>query len=202
MENRIKEILTESGVLQSGHFVLTSGKHSEEYMQCAKVFQYPHFTKELSEMIAAKFKNSEVDMVIGPAVGGIILSYQVAESLGVMNVFAEREQGKMTLRRGFGIKEGQRILVVEDVVTTGGSVKEVINLVKSRGAIVVGVACLVDRSSNNKVFEEELYGLYHVNITTYESDSCPLCVKGLPITKPGSRNLVEKESYYERNRKF
>lgn len=189
MEKKVKEILTESGVLQRGHFVLTSGKHSSEYMQCAKVFQYPNFTKELSSLIAMNFKNSNIDMVIGPAVGGIILAYQVAEAMGVLNVFAEREQGKMTLRRGFEIKKGQRVLVVEDVITTGGSVKEVIDLVKSQGASVEGVACLVDRSGGNKVFDEKLYGLYEVNIITYEPGNCPLCNEGLQITKPGSRSL-------------
>lgn len=187
--SKVEEILKDCGVLQKGHFVLTSGKHSEEYMQCARVFQYPKHTTELSKMIADNFKNQDIDLVVGPAVGGIILAYQVASELGVLNVFAERENGKMTLRRGFDIKEGQRVLVVEDVITTGGSVKEVIDLAKDRGAEVVGVASLVNRSAGNIQFEEPLYSLYKVEITTYSPEDCPLCEKEIPITKPGSRNL-------------
>lgn len=187
--NRVEEILIECGVLQKGHFVLTSGKHSQEYMQCARVFQYPKHTTELSKMIADNFKDQGIDLVVGPAVGGIILAYQVASELEVLNVFAERENGNMTLRRGFEIKEGQKVLVVEDVITTGGSVKEVIDLVKDRGAEVVGVASLVNRSASNLKFDEPLYSLYKVEITTYSPESCPLCEKDIPITKPGSRNI-------------
>ncbi|SHJ70244.1 orotate phosphoribosyltransferase [Anaerobranca californiensis DSM 14826] len=189
MKNRVEEILESCGVLLKGHFLLTSGKHSGEYLQCAKVFQYPNYTEELAEMIAGNYNKDQIHGVIGPAIGGIILAYAVANKLGVQNLFAERENGVMTLRRGFTIEKGQRFLVVEDVITTGGSVKEVIDLVKSYGGEVVGVASLVDRSTEGKKFTEDLFSLYKKEIVTYNPENCPLCQQGIPITKPGSRNF-------------
>jgi orotate phosphoribosyltransferase len=189
MGKRVEEILKSCGVLLNGHFLLTSGKHSGEYLQCAKVFQYPHYTQELAGMIAKNYEKNGIHGVIGPAIGGIILAYAVANELGVQNLFAERENGVMTLRRGFNIEKGQRFLVVEDVITTGGSVKEVIDLVKSYGGEVVGVASLVDRSTEGRKFAEPLFSLYRKEIVTYSPENCPLCKEGIPVTKPGSRTF-------------
>ena len=143
----ILKIFEETGVMQKGHFKLTSGRHSDTYMQCAKLFEDAYISEQMSKLLADKFKDEEIDLVAGPAIGGIILSYEVSRQLGVNNIFAERQDGEMTLRRGFSVSKGQRILVVEDVVTTGGSVKEVVSLLSELGAEVVGVGSIVDRSN-------------------------------------------------------
>ncbi|WDV47607.1 orotate phosphoribosyltransferase [Clostridiaceae bacterium M8S5] len=187
----IINIFKESGVLLEGHFLLTSGKHSKQYLQCAKLFQYPESSQIISKELADKFRDTEIDVVIGPAIGGIILAYEVAKQLNVKNVFAERENGAMTLRRGFSINEGDKVLVVEDVVTTGGSVKEVIDIVKEMKGVVVGVGSVVDRSSNNIKFEEELRSVIKFDIETFESDACPLCKEGIEVVKPGSRKVFK-----------
>ncbi len=188
-DERVLEILEKSEVLLNGHFILTSGKHSSQYMQCAKIAQYPKYTEEIASYIVENFKNDEIDIVVAPAVGGIILGYEVARQLGVKNVFAERENGKMTLRRGFTLEEGKKVLVVEDVVTTGGSVKEVIEIVKENGCELVGVGVLVDRSSGTVDFGVKFNPVYKAKIEAYDSDNCPLCEAGTQAIKPGSRNL-------------
>ncbi|RKD34352.1 orotate phosphoribosyltransferase [Thermohalobacter berrensis] len=185
----ILEVFKKAGVLLKGHFLLTSGRHSEEYIQCAQLFKYPNYSETISKILADKFKDKEIDIVIGPAIGGIILSYEVAKQLGVKSIFAERENGVMTLRRGFKINKGDRVLVVEDVVTTGGSVKEVIDIVKEKGGEIVGVGCIVDRSTGERKFNEELNSVIKFNIETYNKDECPLCKKDIPVVKPGSRKL-------------
>ncbi len=186
---RVLEILEKSEVLLNGHFILTSGKHSSQYMQCAKIAQYPKYTEEIASYIVENFKDDEIDIVIAPAVGGIILGYEVARQLGVKNVFAERENGKMTLRRGFTLEKGKKVLVVEDVVTTGGSVKEVIDIVKSNGCELVGVGVLVDRSGGTADFGVKFNSVYQAKIEAYDSDNCPLCEQGTEAIKPGSRSL-------------
>lgn len=185
----INEILEKTGVLQSGHFLLTSGKHSNKYMQCAKIFQHPDISAQISKDLAEKFEEYDIDIVIGPAVGGIILAYEVARQLEVRALFAERENGAMTLRRGFEIKPGSRVLVVEDVITTGGSVKEVIEVVRSVGGEVVGVASVVDRSGGKALFDVPFKSAIKIDIDTYEPSDCPLCKAGSEAVKPGSRNL-------------
>ena len=186
---RINEILEKTGVLLQGHFLLTSGKHSNRYMQCARIFQYPEYTAEVSRDLADKFMDFEVDVVVGPAVGGIILAYEVAKQLEVKALFAERENGAMALRRGFEISKGSRVLIVEDVITTGGSVKEVIELVRSIGADVVGVGCVVDRSAGRALFDVPYKSVVKVEIEAYEPKDCPLCKAGSTPYKPGSRNV-------------
>ncbi|KAB3530562.1 orotate phosphoribosyltransferase [Alkaliphilus serpentinus] len=187
---RVIEILKESEALLEGHFILTSGRHSNQYMQCAKVLQYPWFTEELSAALAEDFKDKGVEIVIGPAMGGIIIAYELARKLKAKNVFAERENGKMTLRRGFVIPKGARVLVAEDVITTGGSVREVIDIVKEQGGIVVGVALLVDRSNGAIDFGVPLSAALTTEVISYTPDECPLCKAGeLPAIKPGSRSL-------------
>lgn len=190
--DRVLEILKETGVLLQGHFLLTSGRHSDRYMQCARVFQYPAYSEELSRMLAEQLKGLNIDVVIGPAIGGIIFSYEMGRVLGVKTLFAERENGVMTLRRGFSIEPGSRVLVVEDAVTTGGSVREVIALTQALGAQVVGVGSLVDRSGGTVDFGVPFYAVYRTVIESYTAEECPLCKEGkLPLVKPGSRNLKE-----------
>jgi orotate phosphoribosyltransferase len=181
------QIFKETGVMLEGHFLLTSGRHSERYMQCAKLFQYPEISEEFSRELAGKFQG--VSIVAGPAIGGIILAYEVSRQLKVPNIFAERENGAMTLRRGFSVPEGAKVLVVEDVVTTGGSVKEVIDLIRSLGGDVVGAGSIVDRSDGKVDFGVPFHAVVSMEVISYEPDECPLCRQGIPAVKPGSRNL-------------
>ncbi len=183
----ILDIFRETGVMLEGHFLLTSGRHSDKYMQCAKLFQHADISEKFAKQLADKF--SGVDLVAGPAVGGIILAYEVSRQLGVKNVFAERQNGKMTFRRGFEIEKGAKVLVVEDVVTTGGSVKEVINLLLEMGAEVIGVGSIVDRSNGKVDFGVPFEAVLSQEVVSYEPDECPLCRQGIPAVKPGSRNI-------------
>lgn len=186
----ILELFSETDVLKTGHFLLTSGLHSDKYLQCAQLLQYPEATKKAISELAKHFKNKEIQTVIGPAMGGIIISYEMATQLGVRSIFAEREEGKMTLRRGFTVKPGEKVLVVEDVVTTGGSVKEVISLIKELGGEVTAAAALVDRSGGKVDFGVPAYYLLDLEVKSYAPNECPLCKDGMPIIKPGSRKLI------------
>lgn len=189
-EKRVIEILEESKVLLKGHFLLTSGRHSNEYMQCAQILQYPEFTEELAKGLAEEFKEDKIDMVIGPAMGGVIIAYEMARQLKVKNLFAERENGKMVLRRGFTIPEGTRVLIAEDVITTGGSVVEVAEVVREQGGEVVGVAVLVDRSNGAINFGTKLRAALTTEVKSYEAQECPLCKEGkIDLVKPGSRTI-------------
>jgi orotate phosphoribosyltransferase len=186
------EIFRRTGVTREGHFKLTSGRHSDRYMQCAQLFQYPEESERVCAEVAGAFKDKEITLVAGPAIGGIIMAYEVARLLKIRDIFAEREDGIMTLRRGFEAAEGERALVVEDVVTTGGSVKEVIQLLYSRKVEVIGVGSVVDRSNGTVVFEAggrkiPFYALASLNVESWEADACPLCRQGVPVVKPGSR---------------
>jgi len=189
-QERVLEILKEAGVLLEGHFLLTSGRHSNKYLQCAKIFQNAKYSEELCEDLAKLYKDSGVDVVIGPAIGAILISYEVSRHLGTPNIFAERDgDGVMTLRRSFEITKGQKVLVVEDVVTTGGSVREVIKLVKEAGGEVVGVGSIVDRTVGKVDFGVPYKAVLSVNVESFEPDNCPICAKGIPVVKPGSRNI-------------
>ncbi len=183
----IKKIFIDSGALLEGHFRLTSGRHSDRYIQCARVLMEPNYTAALCGHLAEAFKDEAVDLVVGPAMGGIVISYEMARQLGVPSLFTERVDGKMTLRRNFIIEPGQKVLVVEDVVTTGGSVKEVIDIVRENGGVVVGVALLVDRSNGKVDLGARVEACLSMDVKSYEADECPLCKAGLPIIKPGSR---------------
>lgn len=187
-QSQVLEIFKETGALLEGHFLLTSGKHSGQYMQCAQVLQYPRIAAILGKELAAKFEDLEIDTVIGPAMGGILVAHEVGISLEIRAIFTERQNGEMTLRRGFQLTPGEKVLVVEDVITTGGSVKEVINIVREAGAIPVGVGVLVDRSSGTADFGElPLHSLVQMDIEAFQPDACPLCAQGIPWEKPGSR---------------
>ena len=188
-KERVMEILKEAGVLLEGHFLLTSGRHSNRYLQCAKIFQDTKYSEELCKDLAEQFKDKGVELVIGPAIGAIQMSYEVSRHLGVKNIFAERENGEMTLRRSFSIEPGQKVLVVEDVVTTGGSVREVIDLVRANGGEVIGVGVVVDRTGGKIDFGVPISSVISLDVTSYTAEECPLCKEGLPLVKPGSRAL-------------
>ncbi len=183
------EIFRESQALLEGHFVLTSGKHSDKYIQCAKVLQYPWHAEELAGRLIDKIKE-EVSLVIGPAMGGVVLAQEVARRLKVPAIFSEREQSKMAIRRGFEIRPGAKVLVVEDVITTGGSVQEVVELVKREGGVPVAVAVLVNRSGGRAEFTVPLYELLTIDAQIFAPEECPLCRQGDKAVKPGSRNLA------------
>ena len=185
----MERIFKQTGLMLEGHFLLTSGRHSNRYMQCAKLFQYPEYSEMICKDRADRFAGQKIDMVVGPAVGGIIMSYEMARQFKVPNIFAERENGAMTLRRGFSIPEGAKVLVVEDVVTTGGSVREVMDIVAEAKAEVVGVCVVVDRSGGKIDFGVPFEAAYETEIQSYEPSQCPLCEQGLELVKPGSRKL-------------
>ena len=183
----IEKMFIESQALLTGHFKLTSGRHSDRYIQCAKVLQYPHYTSQLCAELARRFNDERIDLVIGPAMGGILVSYEVARHLKVRAIFAEREDQVMKLRRSFEIKPGERVLVVEDVITTGGSVKEVMAIVKDFQATVAGVAVLVDRSVGKVDLGVRTESLLSLDVESYLPEECPLCKENIPLVKPGSR---------------
>lgn len=187
--DEILKLFTDTKVITKGHFILTSGRHSDTYMQCAKLFQYPEATEKACRELTKQLKGLEIETVAGPAVGAINLSYEMARALKARSIFAEREDGKMTLRRGFSVEPGEKVLVVEDVVTTGGSVKEVVSLLQSLGADVVGVAVLIDRSAGATDFGVPAHYLLSLEAKSYEPGACPLCKEGTPAIKPGSRSL-------------
>lgn len=186
----IIDIFKKWGGMLEGHFLLTSGLHSDRYLQCALVLQDPTVAELLCRKLAAKIPQTKVDIVIGPALGGVTLAYEMARQLGALALFTEREKGRMTLRRGFKIPPGAKVLVVEDVVTTGGSVREVMKVVKDLGGQVAGVASLVDRSNGRVELGYPLYSLLALEVVSYKPEECPLCEKGLPVVKPGSRKSV------------
>lgn len=185
-----KELLVlfeQEGALLTGHFHLSSGLHSEKYLQCAIILQRPDLSERIGAAIAAKFSRSKIDCVVGPAIGGIIVAHEVARALGVRAMFTERESDSMTLRRGFSIKKGERALVVEDITTTGRSVNEVIAALEALSAVVVGVGAVIDRSGGEARFSVPFKPLARLHVATFRPEACPLCRQGSPISKPGSR---------------
>lgn len=186
---KILGIFRETGALLEGHFQLTSGLHSPHYFQCAKVLQYPSHTGELCADITAHFRNAKPDAVVSPALGGIVVGQEVGRQLGVRSMFTERKENSMQLRRGFVITPGEKVLVCEDVVTTGGSVKEVIDIVRRLGGEVTGVAAIVDRSGG-QLSLPGFFAALTMDVVTHLPDKCPLCAKGVPVEKPGSRPVL------------
>ena len=184
-EEAVLRILDRAKARMEGHFRLSSGRHGAVYMQCGRVFQYPEMAETLCKELASRFAN--VEAVAGPALGAVIMAYEVSRHLGCRNLFAERENGVMTLRRGFTVKPGERILVVEDAVTTGGSVKEVISLCRECGADVIGVGALIDRAGGANPFDVPFEALARLDIPSWTEEECPLCKEGVPCVKPGSR---------------
>ena len=188
-QDQLIEIFQKTGALLQGHFILTSGRHSPTYFQCAKVLQYPDYLKRFSNEIVHHFQETEIDMVITPAVGGIVLGTEVGRQLNKQTIFAEREQGVMTLRRGFEIRPKSNVLVIEDVITTGGSVQEVIELVANSDATVTGVGVLVDRSGGKVKLHEKQFCVTELEAVSYGDDEIPDDLANIPVIKPGSRSL-------------
>ena len=176
-----------AGALLEGHFRLTSGLHSAGYLQCALVLQHPREAEALGAAIADRVRGLGVQTVLSPALGGIVIGQEVGRALGVRAIFAERQDGRLTLRRGFTLPPGERVLVVEDVVTTGGSTRETVDVAREAGAVVVGAAAIIDRSGGQQQIDVPFYVLADVSLPTYDPESCPLCLAGQPVVKPGSR---------------
>ncbi|MEJ5350218.1 MAG: orotate phosphoribosyltransferase [Melioribacteraceae bacterium] len=188
--NQILDIFLKTNALLNGHFLLTSGRHSNQYFQCALVLQYPEYNELICSLIANHFKDYDIDVVISPAIGGIVVGQEVARQLNKKSIFAEREDKALTLRRGFNIEEGKRYLICEDVVTTGGSVFEVMDIVRNNGGIVAGVGYIVDRSNNKVNFGVPQFSTLQLDVVSYLPDECPLCKENkIPLIKPGSRKI-------------
>lgn len=187
-ERQTLELYEKTGALMRGHFRLTSGLHSDVYLQSALVLQYPEHAAALGAALAAPFRADDVQTVLAPAIGGILVAHEVARALGVRALFTEREGGLMRLRRGFALAAGERCLVVEDVITTGGSTREVVQCVEEHGGTVVGVGSLIDRSGGAAAFKTKRSALATVTATTWQPDECPLCQSGSQAIKPGSRS--------------
>ncbi|OGV72359.1 MAG: orotate phosphoribosyltransferase [Lentisphaerae bacterium RIFOXYB12_FULL_65_16] len=180
--------LLQTGALLEGHFLLRSGLHSDRYFQAALVLQQATVAAELCGELAARFRQAQVETVISPAIGGIVVGQEVARHLGVRAIFAEKDdQSNLLLRRGFQLRPGERVLVAEDVITKGGRVQQTIDLVRAAGAEVLGVAVLVDRSEAPPTFGVPVQSLVKLRLTTYAPDVCPFCKQGRPIDKPGSK---------------
>jgi orotate phosphoribosyltransferase len=188
-EQHLLTIFQQTGALLEGHFQLTSGLHSPRYLQCALVLQYPEHAEFVGRALAAKFPDDRVDAVVAPAIGGIIVAHETARAIGARALFTEREAGVMTLRRGFQLSRGERVLVVEDVVTTGGSTRETIEAVINANGIVVGAGSMVDRSGGAVDVGARRQSLLTLDVASYDPSECPLCKEGVPPIKPGSRGL-------------
>jgi orotate phosphoribosyltransferase len=185
----VLEVFRRVGALLEGHFRLTSGLHSPGYLQCALVLQYPREAEMCGAALAERVRHLDVQAVLSPALGGIVIGQEVARALGVRALFAERQDGALTLRRGFTLSPGERVLVVEDVVTTGGSTKETIDVARAAGADVVAAAAIIDRSGGHQRIDVPFHTLATVSLPTYQPDQCPLCLAGIPVVKPGSRTV-------------
>jgi orotate phosphoribosyltransferase len=185
--DELLDLFRRSGALLEGHFRLSSGLHSSGYLQCALVLQHPQHAETLGKAIAALTKDLRATAVLSPALGGVVIGHEVGRALGVRAIFAERQDGELTLRRGFMLSETDRVLVIEDVLTTGGSTRETMQVATAAGGRVVGAAAIVDRSGGRASFDVPFTALLDIDLPTHEPDRCPLCAQGMPVTKPGSR---------------
>jgi len=181
--------LKETKSLLEGHFELSSGLHSSQYFQCAKLLQYPNLAEKTGTKLAAFYNTKEIDIVLGPALGGVIIGYETARALGKKSIFTERKNGIMSLKRGFEINHGDRVLIVEDVITTAKSTMETIDIVKSLGGIIAGTCCIVDRTEGKTGLN--IKSLVQISPIVYEKANCPLCKAGIIIDKPGSRTEIK-----------
>jgi len=191
-ENDILKIFREYSALLEGHFILSSGLHSDRYIQCALVLQHPRVAEQLCVELGPKLGELGAKTVVAPALGGVIVAHEVARALGLRALFTERKDGQMTLRRGFHLEQGEPVLVVEDVITTGKSTRETAHCVQDAGGKVVGIGALVDRSGGNVEFEVPKAALVTLDVKTWDPDDCPLCKEGKPAVKPGSRPGASK----------
>ncbi len=183
-------ILKESGALLEGHFLLSSGKHSNRYVQCAQVLRYPHYAELVLRNVVKQLKDLEIDLLVGPAMGGVIVSYEMGRQLNKESIFVERKDKQLKIRRGFEIRNEDRVLITEDVITTGKSVLETKNLIERAGANVIGVSCIVDRTGGKVDLGIPIYSAVQLIISSFEATDCPYCTKGTPLVKPGSRNIA------------
>ena len=183
----VLDLFRKSGALLEGHFRLTSGLHSDRYMQSALVLQYPDLAAALGKALGERVAHLQPTAVLSPALGGIVIGHEVARALGIKAMFAERVDGNLTLRRGFSLTAADRVLLVEDVITTGGSTRETGNVATAAGASVVGAASIVDRGSDPQRLNLPLFSLVVLDVAAYQPEACPLCAKGIPVVKPGSR---------------
>lgn len=183
-EEYITQLLRETGVLLEGHFKLTSGRHSPIFLQCSQVLQHPAHAERLGQALAKRFGNFGATTVVGPAMGGVLLAHETARALGVRSIYAEKEDGHMTFRRGFTITPGERMIVIEDAITTGGSAMDVVGLLRAAGAEVVGIGCLVDRTGGKLDLGLPLQRLLKLEVPSYDPQECPLCAAGKPLTEP------------------
>jgi orotate phosphoribosyltransferase len=185
--SEVRQLLEQAGAVRQGHFELSSGRHSGTYVQCALVLQHPDLAERLGRALGEKFGDLQVECVVSPALGGILVGHEVGRALGVRAVFVERDSsGQMALRRGFALRGGERVLVVEDVWTTGGSTRETIGVVEQAGGRVVAAGALIDRSAGKLEWDVPAKALVEISIPSYDAFECPLCRRGEPITKPGS----------------
>ena len=186
-------IMKECEALLEGHFLLSSGLHSGRYCQCAKLLRFPNQAAAVLQTVAEQVKGLPVTKVCGPAMGGVIVSYELARQLGVESIFTERKDGEMQLRRGFSVGPGDNILIAEDVITTGKSTMETVKTLEEMGAKVIGAACVVDRRAEDCAFKLPVYAALSLDIKTYDVEACPICKEGkLPLEKPGSRETLTK----------
>lgn len=189
-EQRVKEILKETEAFLEGHFLLSSGRHSNQYVQCAKLLRFPDKAAEVLKDVAEQVKDLGITKICGPAMGGVIVSYELGRQLGIESIFTERKDGNMELRRGFSVGKGDKVLISEDVITTGKSTLETVKVLEDMGAEVVGVCSIVNRTSDDLDFPLPIYSAIRLNIVSYDSEECPLCKEGkIELVKPGSRDF-------------
>ena len=194
MTDNVEAMFERSGAVLKGHFLLTSGLHSPVYWEKFQVMQYPEYTEQLCHMIADHFRKQGIQVVAGPTTGGIILAYEVARQLGVRGIFAEKDEaGGRVFRRGFHIDPGERVLIVDDIFTKGGSIGDVIDAVNGSGGNIVGIGVLVDRSPEKVDFGIPFFSCHRAEVVTYPPQQCPLCAKGIPLVKPGSPSPVKNK---------
>ena len=185
--DQILQHFKDTNALLEGHFILSSGLHSPNYLQCALALQYPFDAAKFGKAIAKKFADASIETVVSPAIGGLVIGYAVAQALNVRFIWTERQESVMTLRRGFSIKENERILVVEDVITTGGSTRECISALEQHGACIVGAASIIDRSNGTADVGVPRIELVRLDVPSYKPEDCPMCKDGTEAYKPGSR---------------
>ena len=188
--SEIIDIFKKTGALLDGHFILTSGRHSSSYFQCARVLQHPQYLTHFAEMIAEHFNNEKIDAVISPAIGGVVLGTEVGRILNIRTIFSERKDGDMCIRRGFNIEPGENILIVEDVITTGGSVREVMDQVIEHKGIITGVGVMVDRSNGSIALHPNQFSIIAMEAKSYGPNEVPESLSAIPVQKPGSRETV------------
>jgi orotate phosphoribosyltransferase len=186
-DSDVLDLFRQAGALLEGHFRLSSGLHSDRYLQSALVLQHPEYAEQLGYALAKRTGHLQPTAVLSPAIGGIVIGQEVARALHVRALFAERQDGKLSLRRGFSLEPGDRVLIVEDVITTGGSTRETIEVAESTGASVIGAASIIDRGSDATRVDVPLQSLVKMRVAAYPPAACPMCVQGIPVVKPGSR---------------